>query len=108
DIDNDGVLDVDEVVQPVAELHTLVGLGRPCRLRVRRRDHLGRLALVTARPSALRPTAIAIIWRTALSRRFAFERCQILSHGTLLTLLLGPIDLGRRLAVIAARIRLHD
>src|SRR4030088_1234291 len=34
------ILDVDEVVQPISELHALVGLGCPCRLRVRRRDHL--------------------------------------------------------------------
>ena len=45
DIHNHGVLDVDEVVQPIAKLHALVGLGGPCRLWVRRRDHLGRLAL---------------------------------------------------------------
>src|ERR1700720_3569702 len=42
------ILDVDEVVQPISELHALVGLGCPCRLRVRRRGHLGRLALITA------------------------------------------------------------
>ena len=46
---------------PIAELHALVGLGRPCRLRFRRRDHLGRLALVTARPFALGPAASTII-----------------------------------------------
>src|SRR5262247_1612638 len=108
DIEYHGILDVDHIVQPVAELHSFVGLGRPCRLRVRRRDHLGRLALVTARPFALGPAAIAIICGIDRIRRFSFECCQILSHSTLLTLLLGPIDLGRRLTVIAARIRLHD
>jgi hypothetical protein len=34
DIDDHGVLDVDDVVQPIAELHPLVGVGCPCRLRV--------------------------------------------------------------------------
>ena len=32
DIDDHGILNVDEVVQPIAELHPLVGLGCPCRL----------------------------------------------------------------------------
>src|ERR1700737_3647707 len=40
------ILDVDEVVQPISELHALVGLGCPCRLRVRRQDTLGRRALI--------------------------------------------------------------
>ena len=31
DIDNYGVLDIDEVVEAVAELHALVGLGGPHR-----------------------------------------------------------------------------
>src|SRR5215469_3933032 len=42
DIDDHGVLDVDQIVQPVAELYALVGLGRPCRTGIGRRDHLRR------------------------------------------------------------------
>src|SRR4051812_23350519 len=34
DIDNDGVLHIDHEVQPIAELHTLVGLRSPGRARV--------------------------------------------------------------------------
>src|ERR1700730_6706059 len=52
------ILDVDEVVQPISELHALVGLGCACRLRVRRRDYLGRLALITALSFALGSTAL--------------------------------------------------
>ncbi len=53
DIDNHCILNINEVVQTIAELHPLIGLGGPCRLRVRRRDHLGWLALVSAWPAAL-------------------------------------------------------
>src|SRR5262245_44525720 len=34
DINNDRILDVDEIIEPVAELHSLIGLGRPCRARI--------------------------------------------------------------------------
>jgi hypothetical protein len=44
-IDDDRVLDVDQVIEPIAELHALVGLRRPGRARVHRRDHLGRLPI---------------------------------------------------------------
>jgi hypothetical protein len=30
-VDDDGFVDVDQIVEPVAELHALVGLGRPGR-----------------------------------------------------------------------------
>src|ERR1700730_13874912 len=106
DIDDHGILDVDEVVQPISELHALVGLGCPCRLWVRRRDHLGRLARITALSFARGSTAL--IWGIAFSRRFGFECHKILSHRTLLPLLLSPIEFIRRLAVITARVRLHD
>src|SRR5580704_6609993 len=52
------ILDVHEVDQPISELHALVGLGCPGRLLVRRRDHLGRLALITALSFALGSTAL--------------------------------------------------
>jgi hypothetical protein len=57
---------------------------------------------------ALRSATIAIICGVDFIRRFGFECCQIFSHSTLLTLLLGLIDLGRHLTVIAARVRFHD
>src|ERR1700730_14325685 len=69
DIHDHGILDVDEVVQPLSELHALVGLSCPCRLWVRRRDHLGRLALITA-PSVA-PRSTALIWSIAFTRRSA-------------------------------------
>src|SRR5215467_14251758 len=34
DIHNDGVLDVDQIVEPVAELHALICFRGPCRARV--------------------------------------------------------------------------
>ena len=40
DVDDHRVLDVDQVIEPVAELHALVGLRCPGRTRVGRRDHL--------------------------------------------------------------------
>src|SRR5271169_1827364 len=40
DIDNDRVRDVDEIIEPVTELHPLVGLGRPGRAGIARRDQL--------------------------------------------------------------------
>ncbi len=48
DIDNDRVLDVDEIIEPVAELYSPVGLGCPCRAGIAGRDHPRRLAF--ARP----------------------------------------------------------
>src|SRR5215468_7906738 len=45
DVDNDCVLDVDEIVEPIPELHALVGFRRPRRGRIGGRDHLRRLAI---------------------------------------------------------------
>jgi hypothetical protein len=45
DIDDDRVLDIDEVVEHVAELHALVGLGRPRRGGIGGLDHLRGLAI---------------------------------------------------------------
>lgn len=53
-IDNDRVRDVDEIVEPVAELHSLVGFGRPGRAGIDRRDHLRRLA-VSSRIFVIKP-----------------------------------------------------
>jgi hypothetical protein len=44
-VDDDRILDVDQVVEPVAELNALVGFGGPGRARVHRRDHLRQLAI---------------------------------------------------------------
>src|SRR5437763_571048 len=38
-IDDHCVLDVDQVIEPIAELHALVGLRRPSRAWIHRRDH---------------------------------------------------------------------
>src|ERR1700720_2282208 len=73
DIHDHGILDIDEVVQPVSELYALVGLGCPGRLGIRRRDHLGWLALITALPFALGPTTLVVILGIAISRRFGFR-----------------------------------
>jgi len=97
-----------KIVQPIPELHALVGLGRPGRLGIRRRDYLGRLALITALSFALGSTTLIVILGIAFSHRFGFECCKILSHRTLLPLFLSPIDFSRRLAMITARVRLHD
>src|SRR6266545_1004869 len=45
DIDNDGVLDIDQIVEAVAEQDALVGLGSPGRRWIARRNHLRRLAV---------------------------------------------------------------
>ncbi len=108
DIHDYGILDIDEIVQPIPELHALVGLGRPGRLGIRQRDYLGRLALITALSFALGSTTLIVILGIAFSHRFGFEYCKILSHRTLLPLFLSPIDFSTRLAVITARVRLHD
>src|SRR5215472_17838349 len=44
-IDDHRVLNIDQIIEPVAELHALVGLGRPGRARIDRRDHLRQLAI---------------------------------------------------------------
>jgi hypothetical protein len=44
-IDNDRVLDVNEVVEPISELHALVRFRRPRRRGIGRRDHFRRLAI---------------------------------------------------------------
>src|SRR5580704_562697 len=108
DIHDHGILDIDEVVQPVSELYALVGLGCPGRLGIRRRDHLGWLALITALSFALGSTTLVVILGIAISRRFGFECRKILSHRTLSLLLLSPIEFIGRLAVITACVRLHD
>jgi hypothetical protein len=89
-------------------LHALVGLGGPCRLRVRWRDHLGRLAVRPDLTLVLGSTTVIAICSIAFSRRFGVEGRQILSDRPRLPLLIGPIEFVRRLAVIAAGIRLQN
>jgi transposase len=47
-INDHGVLNIDQVIEPVAELHALVGLGCPGRARIDWRDHLRGLAISTS------------------------------------------------------------
>src|SRR5436190_24314686 len=44
-IDNHRILNIDQVIEPVAKLHALVGLGCPSRARINRRDHLRQLSV---------------------------------------------------------------
>src|SRR5580704_16683617 len=53
DVNNNGVLDIDQIVQAVAEQHTLVGFGRPGRRWITWRDHLWRLAVRSKFASAV-------------------------------------------------------
>src|ERR1700735_4990374 len=55
----------------------------------------------------LRPAVVTIIWNIILRCRIGFDCRQILSHGPLLTLLVSPSDLVRRLAMVAAGVCLH-
>jgi hypothetical protein len=84
DIDNHCVLDVDQIVQPVAELDALVRLRRPGRVAIGWRDHL--------RNRAIR---IGIVIVQTLAE---FGDC------SRLPLRCRPIDLVRRFATIAAGI----
>jgi len=87
DIDNDGVLDIDQVVQPISELHALVGLCGPGRGRVGERNNLRWLA----------------IWAG-----LRIEARNILCDGSGLTLRRRPVGFLRRDAVIAAGVGLND
>ena len=48
DIDNDGVLGIDQIIEPIAELHALVRFRSPRRAGIGRRDHLRWLTLDVA------------------------------------------------------------
>src|SRR5262245_17830302 len=87
-IDDHCVLDVDQVIEPIAELHTLVRLRCPSRAWIHGRDHLWQLAIGV--------------------RIFIIERRKKLGNRAGLTLWQGPIDLIRRLAMISAGVGLHD
>jgi hypothetical protein len=39
------VFGVHQIIEAIAELNSLVGFSRPCRTRIARGDHLGRLAI---------------------------------------------------------------
>src|SRR5471032_2027859 len=80
--------EIDQVIEPVAELHALVGLGSPGRTWVNRRDHLWRLAI-----------GIGV---------FISETCKELLGCTRLMFRQRPVDLIGRFAVIAAGIGLDD
>jgi hypothetical protein len=87
-VDDDRVLDVDHVIEPVAEQDTLVGFRRPGRARVHRRDHLGWFAI-----------AVGI---------FVIEGSKEFGDRPGLTFRHRPVDLVRSLAMIAAGVGFHD
>jgi hypothetical protein len=72
-VDDDSFVDVDQIVEPVADLHALVGLCRPGGWGIGRRDHLRRFAI-----------------RIGFDR--LVERSKIFAHSPRLTLLVGPIS----------------
>src|SRR5262249_40563388 len=65
-VNDNRVLDIDQVIEPVAELDALVGFRGPGRARVHWRDHLWRLALCVTPSSskAVRNSATARVWRS--------------------------------------------
>src|SRR5947209_16646682 len=87
-VDDDRVLDVDQVIEPIAELDALVGFCGPRRARVHRRDHLWRLAI-----------SVSV---------FIIEGRQELCDGARLALGRRPIDLSGSLAMITTGIGFHD
>jgi hypothetical protein len=78
-----------DAARPIAELHALVGFRRPCRARIAGGDQLRRLAV-------------------GIGLRIDIKRSQIFLDRAGQAFGLCPPNLVRRLAVIAAGIRLHD
>jgi len=87
-VDDDRVLDVDQVIEPIAELDALVGFCGPRRARVHRRDHLWRLA-----------SSVSV---------FIIEGRQELCDGARLALGRRPIDLSGSLAMITTGVGFYD
>src|SRR5215468_8231726 len=104
-VDNDCMLDVNKIVEPIPELHALVGFSRPRRGSIGRRNHLRRLAIGRRGRLPVRTTTAA--GAAFLGLRLGLKSSKIFGHGTLLTLRIGPVQLSRRFAVIAAGIGLH-
>jgi hypothetical protein len=72
---NGGVLDIDEIVEPVAELHALVGFCRPGQTRITRRNYLRRLAVrvgLALSASAVRYSLTARVWRSGSAHSISF------------------------------------
>src|SRR4029453_9517268 len=87
-VDDDRILDVDQAIEPIAELYALVGFCGPSRARVHRRDPL---------------------WRVAISISvFIIEGRQEVCDGARLALGRRPIDLSGGLAMITTGVRLPD
>src|SRR5262249_35919600 len=83
DVDNDCVLDVDEIVEPIPELHALVGFRRPRRGRIGGRDYLRRLAIGRCGRGPVRPgipAEINVLGAPETPKSSDIPRC--LSHRT--------------------------
>src|SRR5215469_367091 len=87
DIHDDGVLDVDQIIEPITELHALICFRGPRRARVAQRDHFRRLAVSG--------------WIVVV------QRPQELGDRTCLALRRRPIRFLGRNPVIPAGIRFH-
>src|SRR4029453_11533541 len=66
-IDDHSVLDADQIIEPIAELHPLVRLPRPSRAWIHRRDQLRQLAIgvrifIIARRKKLSHRAGLTLW----------------------------------------------
>src|SRR5262245_24635501 len=87
-VDDNRVLDVDEIIEPIAKLDALVGLRGPGRARVHRRDHPWRLAI-----------GVSV---------FIIEARKELCDGARLALGRRPVNLVGSLAMITAGIGFDD
>src|SRR6266487_613700 len=68
-IDDHGVLNVDQIIEPIAELHALVSLRRPGRARIDRRDHLRQLAVRSEEHTSELQSPVHLVCRLLLEKK---------------------------------------